>query len=1144
VLTTLLLIVKLKDPIGFIFVDSNNIMSNITIKNLTFLNCGQDISTICSASCRAAIAFDTVDTLFISGITVNYSTGWGMYTNRLLGSSLVVNSTFANNSGTSEYNGGNIDVNYTDCSADTSVTLRLTSLNILYGNSSHYYPVASGLCLFLECTNVNISISNVTMIGNKAISRTISTGGNIAIIYRNYTNLVINSVTVQDSYIANGSAYQGAGMFVSIFEATTASMLPANVSQTIAQSLHVSNTHFIGNHAQSLGGLYIVLHEMPFTYVITGELVFENCTFSHNTLSPEVKWVGGTAVHIQNDNVPEYMLHGIPQFNVSFSGCKFLKNSLNSSKHCSGSATVFVIKKPSGTYFINCTFEQNACSALTAVQSILVFQGNVTMQGNSGTDGGGLVLCDRSYIYLKPYTNITLDSNRAWHSGGGIYADDECLETFPLCFFQLDKEIIYSFDLLRTVHIKMINNTAVYAGSDLYGGSVDYCYVPGVGAKLLLKPTGPQIFKKIFEFHPNTSDLSYISSNPSGICFCQPESVTPNCNISSHNVTVYPGEMFSLSVVVVGQRNGTVPGDIHATLQSRNSSLGAMQEVQNISTTKCGQLNYTVYSHNTTEDISLQAQSPKYSSGIYFHRKPQKIKVSLKPCPPGFMLKHKHPFCDCAQLLANNDISCSISNQTIHRPSPVWIGYHSDENNNCSDNVPGTRVIFHHHCPFDFCLPHDVNIKVSDSNIMEDDQCDFNRTGILCGGCTKGLSLALGTSKCIHCTNYWLLLLVVFLLAGAALVLLLIACNLTVTEGTIGGLIFYANIVQANSAIFFPHKNVHFLTDFLTVFISWLNLDLGVQVCFYDGMDAYSKAWLQFVFPVYIWLITILIIVLSRLYRRVALAVGRNGVKVLATLFLLSYAKLLRAIMAALSFTFINFPNNSTKVRWLHDGNTPYLHGKHIPLFVVAVVFGIISLPYTFSLLFIQFLQKNSHMRMFTWVNKLKPIVDAYTGPHNNKYYFWTGMLLLLRCILFTTFELNILGTSGVNLLAIVVACMCILPFIRGVYRTWQKDILEFSFVLNLGIFSSATAYVHSNGGSQVAVATISTTIAFGTFIGILLLHAYKNIQVPQICNIPSLHMWVQNQRETGTLTEPALPSNNSNEEEEHREPLLTYGNT
>jgi len=224
-------------------------------------------------------------------------------------------------------------------------------------------------------------------------------------------------------------------MFVSIFEATSASMLPANVSQTIAQSLHVSNTHFIGNYARSRGGLFIILHEMPYIYGITGELIFENCTFSYNTLSPRGKWVGGTAVHIKNNNVPEYMSHGIPQFNVSFIGCKFYENSLNTAKQCSGSATVFVIKKLSGIYFVNCTFEQNACSALSAVQSILVFQGNITMQGNNGTDGGGLVLCDRLYIYLKPYTNITLDSNHAWHSGGGIYADDECLEQFLYASF-------------------------------------------------------------------------------------------------------------------------------------------------------------------------------------------------------------------------------------------------------------------------------------------------------------------------------------------------------------------------------------------------------------------------------------------------------------------------------------------------------------------------------------------------------------------------------------------------------------------------------------------------------------------------------------------------------------------------------------
>jgi len=57
------------------------------------------------------------------------------------------------------------------------------------------------------------------------------------------------------------------------------------------------------------------------------------------------------------------------------------------------------------------------------------------MQGNIGTDGGGLVLCDRSYMYLTPYTNITFDSNHAWHTGGAIYTEVECLQSIPLCFF-------------------------------------------------------------------------------------------------------------------------------------------------------------------------------------------------------------------------------------------------------------------------------------------------------------------------------------------------------------------------------------------------------------------------------------------------------------------------------------------------------------------------------------------------------------------------------------------------------------------------------------------------------------------------------------------------------------------------------------
>ena len=58
---------------------------------------------------------------------------------------------------------------------------------------------------------------------------------------------------------------------------------------------------------------------------------------------------------------------------------------------------------------------------------------------------------------------------------------------------------------------------------------------------------------------------------------------------------------------------------------------------------------------------------------------------------------------------------------------------------------------------------------------------------------------------------------------------------------------------------------------------------------------------------------------------------------VLATLFLLSYAKLLRSIINPSFVITLEYPSDSKKV-WLVDGNVPYLKGKHIPLFLISLL--------------------------------------------------------------------------------------------------------------------------------------------------------------------------------------------------------------
>jgi hypothetical protein len=93
------------------------------------------------------------------------------------------------------------------------------------------------------------------------------------------------------------------------------------------------------------------------------------------------------------------------------------------------------------------------------------------------------------------------------------------------------------------------------------------------------------------------------------------------------------------------------------------------------------------------------------------------------------------------------------------------------------------------HCPFDYCKDT-KNIKH-----LSDDRCDFDRIGRLCGTCKENYSLAIGSSHCIYCSNdYNLALVVFFAAAGFLIVLFISALNLTVTEGKINGLIFYANV--------------------------------------------------------------------------------------------------------------------------------------------------------------------------------------------------------------------------------------------------------------------------------------------------------------------------------------------------------------
>ena len=147
---------------------------------------------------------------------------------------------------------------------------------------------------------------------------------------------------------------------------------------------------------------------------------------------------------------------------------------------------------------------------------------------------------------------------------------------------------------------------------------------------------------------------------------------------------------------------------------------------------------------------------------------------------------------------------------------------------------------------------------------------------------------------------------------GIALVMFMLTLNLTVAVGTINGILFYANIVAVNADIYFlPSKT----TNFVTVFISWLNLKIGFDVCFTKtedlnvilnfAVDVLYKSLLQLAFPVYVIFLVIIVIVASECSSKFAKIIGKgNPVAVLATMILISLAKLLNAVIVSASLAY------------------------------------------------------------------------------------------------------------------------------------------------------------------------------------------------------------------------------------------------
>ena len=987
------------------------------------------------------------------------------------------------------------NVNFTDSvtgfnwsyySSGTAVFLRTThpefksSLNITADATVYFVNLASnnhGGAVYGENGTIHIGAkAMVAFIHNTAVTY----GGAVCLIHGNITVGVESNVMFTYNY-----AYLGGAMW------------PSQVTLNIDTNASLRFSH---NCAGLSGGAVELLN---------GELIVNNANLNFNNNSAAY---GGaillikSTMHIDTDAIQFCNNKG------SQGGAMYFRYGI-----------LYIKTNKSMKVFTNTAYTRGGAIFIESATSSSIIVGdsaNLLLYNNSALQGGALGILQSSFpITIGYQSSIQFINNTALNIGGAVFSQSATPCTFMIT------------DYSAKVHFKG-NKAKDGIGHHMYGASVRDATCDTIHIQLANKQGKPHCWHKnevpdryiSVSFDPSQNEtLSPVSSAPQRVCLCDSNGTKPQCaNISQifTHIHIYHGETFTLSTCIVGYDFGITVGTIHARFLNSHHfpQLEKLQYSRLISNTeRCYPLDYTVYSRRSNELLLLQTsdlQETAYDIHTYkdeikgvitdyvSHNQfgcldydllttPVFINVTFIPgCPAGLTLNNNTAACSCYPVLAKDGFKCSIRKTTgfLVWNSTVWVNATFNESHS-------TGIIYSRSCPLLYCKSGNKTINIGDD---PNKQCTSNRTGILCGACMENFSLAIGSSRCIECPNsHNVALLLAFAAAGVFLVFFILALNLTVTQGLINGIIFYANIVWAYKIILFPSEiqENHWLV-FLQAFVAWLNLDFGIETCFFVGLDAYWKTWLQFLFPLYIWTIAGIITVACRYSSCLTNLVGSRAVPLLATLFFLSYMKLLRTIIDATFIAVIaQYPQNTSYAVWYLDGSLRYCWHPHIYLFIAAIATLVfLWLPYTLLLLLIQPLRRVSHLRPLKWINKLAPVFDAYFSPLKDKHQYWFGAMLLVRGILLLILTVTSIAKPTINVLVLLITMifLVIIILIKNVYRRKKLKLLKSATLWNLIILTAGTLYNWESIMVRMILLEVSIGITFAQFCVIVVLSLIK----------------------------------------------------
>ena len=917
-------------------------------------------------------------------VNVYNNINYGIYVYMNAGTFSILSATFINNRNALSIDGDTVKIlssatfiSNVDALSITAGTISISSVTFI--NNANALSINSE-----ESASISIDIDNSTFsnipIGTSQMGIDIKAFANLTFNcsnseFNNNQNGAVSIITFNTTEPITTSII--AFTNVTIYNTTGNTFTHSSVyieNRNSIFSIMFTKVNFTSNHyiTDDRGMLLINNHFTDWYSTDPVSIQLTDCTFDNNNALDHVVALN---VYIHEKQNPYFVV--IYDFNVTIT----LSDSYFDDNV--GGKSIVHINVPTikGWYLStilvlldNSTFSNSKGTALYLIIPEFQFEGNTVFINNSATNGAAVYL-DEVHVVSIDNTNIKFINNSAEKEGGAMYIN---LNSDHCNVFQ---------SILNTYNVSFINNSADIAGNSIYFSVPQDCEVYtniSNESSLLYFPNKFKYSQSMF------SKNSPVVTSPHSIYLYPPAAIIINNSSNTYKLqqSKMLGEPIRFTASVLDYFNSvTEPLAFSIDCESCGDYVLSTYEQVIIHDHTLQELEVFPRGHsdvvsNTNISITMSSvQSPLIHLSLL---------VELSSCHTGYLFdKYKSPpQCVCYQY--SDIVHCTEQYSEIK--IGYWIGFLTEQHYTSSI------------CPRNYCnfaKRTETSQRYYNLPSKSDDQCSSHRTGVACGECKPGYTLAYDSPDCINTdkcsagmTILVIVLTILYWIAIVAVVFGLMYFRLKIPLGYVYAIIYYYSIVDV-LLINDVSEETSLLVSILSS-VAKLTPQLFGQLCLVKGLSGIDQQFIHYSHALAVSLILLIIILAAKRSGRLTRFIGPCIIRVICLLLLLSYTSLASTslqLLRPLAF------NDVDEMRTYSSPDIKYFTGRHLAYAIVAIlceVIIVIGLP-----VFLLLEPLLSHLNQRINFVKIKPLLDEFQFSYKGKYRWFAAYYLICRQVIF-----------------------------------------------------------------------------------------------------------------------------------------------